>query len=215
MHDPGHLRTPSDDGVELALPRESGQVETVALQRPVSVLGPGIGYPVGAPDLLKGLVDLLQVDAELLEYLGHVSMILLGQGHEDVLGPDELVVEAVRLGFCHVEEAGGPRRDENLIGLGRGFGSRVQQTVETVSHGLDRDPQRAQDLRRDPVFQLQDRHKDVLGIPLAVPVAAQDLLRAGQDLLGLFGKLVGSKDHLFSPGDRDDAITLTVRLVAG
>ncbi len=53
-----------DDRIELALPREFGEVAPVALERLVLLLGVLRGYAVAAADRLQGLEEVVAVDAE-------------------------------------------------------------------------------------------------------------------------------------------------------
>src|SRR5207302_1551918 len=82
LDDAPDLLVAPDDGVELAGPGGVGQVAAVALQGLVLVFRVLAGDAVAAPDLLEGLEELLPVDADAV-----------GQGQQQMLGREVLVVE--------------------------------------------------------------------------------------------------------------------------
>ncbi len=68
LDDPADLRVPADDGIELAFPREAGQVNAVLLERLVGALGVWRGDPGMPAYLLEGCEQLVGGSACLAEH---------------------------------------------------------------------------------------------------------------------------------------------------
>ena len=91
------LLVAADDRIELALARDVRQVLRVALQRLVLLLGVLVRHPLGAAHLDEGAVDGLGGHAVGGEDAGGAAGLLLGDGDEQVLGRDVLVLQPLRL----------------------------------------------------------------------------------------------------------------------
>ena len=195
LHHPRYLEVPADDGIQLAVSSELGQVDAVPLQGAVAALGPRVGHAVASPNPLKGLVDVLQVQFELSQNLGRVAFLLLDDGHEQVLGAYEIVVHPVGLSLGPLQDSGGPGSHVDLGGLVLSLWRGLQQLVQPAPDGRDGDAELLQDLDRHALLPLEERHQDVLHVPLTVPVAPEDVLRLGYDFLRLLCKLIWSQNH--------------------
>ena len=95
LHGAGNLCVPADHGIELAIGRQLSQIDAVFLQGAVAAFRARVIDSVSPSDVLERLVELLQLDAELLDDGRGISLFLLDDRDEQVLGADEVVVEAV------------------------------------------------------------------------------------------------------------------------
>jgi hypothetical protein len=158
----------ADDGVELALLGELGEVAAEALECLVLVLGVRVGHAVRAAHLRERREDRVPRGAGALEDRRALGL-RGGDREQQVLGRDELVIERRGLGLRRLEDAhelaGGPR-------LGGGRSADARQLVEPrVQLGADRVAGRAQlrEQRRDDPALLLDQHREqVLGRDLGV-----------------------------------------------
>ena len=126
LHGPGDLRIAAHHGIEPSLFGQGGEIDAVPVEGAVTALGPWIGDPVRAPDLLQGPIQALEIEVELPEQQGDIARVLLRQRDQQVLGADELVVQPVGLRPGPVQHPGGPRRDVYLGRLTGGLGSILQ-----------------------------------------------------------------------------------------
>ena len=94
LHDAADLFVAADDGVELALARRIGEIVGVALQGLVFGLGILVGHALGAAHGDQGLEDGVVGGAGAVEQLAGRVSALFGDGQQQVLGGDELVLEA-------------------------------------------------------------------------------------------------------------------------
>ena len=151
---------------------------------------------MAAAHFVEGQVHLFGVDAVLAQHAGYRALLLLRKRDEQVLGADVLVAETVGLGLGPGEGSLGPGSHEYLVGRVRRPGGLLQQAVEPRAHGVTRSAELGKEVGANTLVLLKQRHEDVLGVPLAVPVAADHLLGLPQDFLCLFGKTVGTQHHL-------------------
>jgi hypothetical protein len=86
LDDAANLLVPPDDGIELALAREIGQVLGIALEGLVLLLGIGVGHALGAAHVHQGLVDRLRRHPGLGENASRLPRLVLGDADEEVLG---------------------------------------------------------------------------------------------------------------------------------
>ena len=112
LDDAADLLVAADDGIELALARQVGQVLGVSLERLVLLLGVGVGDALGAAHVDERLVDRLRRDAGLGENASRRARLVLGDADQEVLGRAVLVLEALGLVPRAVE-----RRLEPLRGV--------------------------------------------------------------------------------------------------
>ena len=195
LHDAADLDVAPDDGVEQAVLRQFGQVYAVAFEGAVATLGARVGHPVSAANLPERLVHPLGVNAVLPEDGRDLAAVFHGERDEQVFGAYELVVEAVGFGLGAGEDGFGPGRHEYLVGLARQLGGGVQSRAQGGAHRVPGRSHLFQRGRRGAIVLLQERHQDMLGVPLAVSQAAHYLLRFRQRFAGLFGEVVGTQNH--------------------
>ena len=184
-----------DDGIEFAILRQLGQVYAVAFQGAVAALGARVGHPVSTAHVPERLVNLLGVNAVLFEDGRYLAAVFHGERDEQVFGANELVVEAVGFGLGAGQDGFGPGRHEYLVGLARQLGGGVQPGAERGAHRVPGDAHFVQRGGRGAVVLLQERHQDMLGVPLAVSQAAHYLLGFGERFACLFGEIVGTQNH--------------------
>ena len=97
LYHPLNLVLSPDYRIKLAFSGEHSQVATIFFQSAVLALRPGVGNPVSTPDLLKGTVYLLLIDAKVAEDTGSIPIAVAGDSDQEVLGADELIFQPVRL----------------------------------------------------------------------------------------------------------------------
>ena len=110
LHHAADLLVAADDGIELALARQLGEVAAVLLERLVALLGVGIGHALVAADLAQDLEDAVLVTPCALQDLAR-GVLAVEQRDEEVLGRDVLVLEALRFLQRRLEDGVEPRRD--------------------------------------------------------------------------------------------------------
>ena len=120
LDDAADLVVAADDGVELALPGEIGEVAAVLLERLVLLLGGLRSDAVAAPDRLQGGEEVLAADAETV-----------GEGEEEVLDGEVLVAHLLAGGIGALEgvvELAAEGRLGGAVGLrdpGEGIGDAI------------------------------------------------------------------------------------------
>ena len=196
LHHPPYLVVPSNDRVELPATGQIGQVQAEPLQRLVPALGLLIAHPAAAPHLLQCLVNALDIDLELLQQGSGRALVILRDCNQQVLGTDEIVVEALGLFRSGREHIAGPRRHEYLVGLVFQLGAHLQRLIKPLSHPVDAHAKLRQDLPRRSILLFEDRHQDVLDVPLAVAIATHHLLRLPKNLLCLLREIVRFQYHV-------------------
>ncbi len=131
LNDAAHLLVTTDDRVELAAFGQFGEVAAVLLQRLVLALGVLVGDPLRATHRLDRRHQRVAGDAAGAEQLGRRRpAALAGDGEEQVLGADELVLHGGRGRLRLFEHQSQARRDPGLgaaVGLG--------PAAELVAHG--------------------------------------------------------------------------------
>ena len=104
------LLVAADHGVELALARQIGQVLGITLERLVLLLGVDVRHALRAAHLDERLVDGLGGDAARGEHPAGGPRLVLGDGDQQVLGRDVLVLEPLGLVPRAVDDALEARR---------------------------------------------------------------------------------------------------------
>ena len=200
LHDALDLLVAADDRIELAVTRVLREVVAVLLERAVLALGGGRVDARAAADVLEGAVDALLVDVVLVENAGGIAVALLGDGDEEVLDADVLVLEALGLGvggFEHLDDARRRVDLHDVVGELRRFRERVG---DARGEGANVDAHGGEDASGEAVLVLEEGEEDVLDVPLGVALGADHLLRGCEDLLCLlcesilshhFGVLLG------------------------
>ena len=140
MDHPSNLFLAADDGVDFALFGQRGEIPRVLLQRAVAALGVLVGDAVVAADTLQGGVDLLGIrPGGAQDELG-VTLLLGGDGDQQVLGAEELVAQALGLVLRRLEHRGGARGDHDLGHRTRGrLGQLLQRDHQVLLYlfGVD------------------------------------------------------------------------------
>src|SRR2546422_668872 len=97
LHHAADLLVPPDDGVDLALARQLGEVARVALERLVFLLGLLVGHTVRAAHALQRRHQIVAIHARGGEELFRGRALLFHQGEEQMLGRHVRVAQ--RLGL--------------------------------------------------------------------------------------------------------------------
>ena len=98
----------ADDGVELALSRHLREVDAVLFEGAVAALCRRAVDAGAAADLLDRLIEAFLVDAELAQDVRRLAVLVVGDGGKDVLYADVVILEAVGLGVCRLQQADDP-----------------------------------------------------------------------------------------------------------
>ena len=115
LDDAPDLLVTADHRIELALAGQLGQVAAVALERLVGALGVLVGHALRAAHAGQRLEDPVARDAVLRQQLGgRGAPGFRGNGDEEVLGADVLVLEAIGFGLRQVGDQLQPRRQARL-----------------------------------------------------------------------------------------------------
>ena len=182
-----------DDGVEHPVGGERGEVDAESLQRLVPALGAPVGDAMPAARLQEGGVNLLVIYPERPQNVGSRAGLFPRERDEQMLGADEVVLHPIGFLFGARERGFGSGRRENLIGVLRERGHPGEARVQPRAHRVNRRADLAKNLGGDPPVLLQQRHEDMLGVPLAVSVAPRrHFLRNAQRVLRLLGEVVGT-----------------------
>ena len=104
LDDAADFLVAADHRIELALPGPLDQVDPVALQRLELVLGVLVGHPGAAADGLQRGENLLLADGVELQDVAGLR-VGLGQGQQQVLGRDELVLHVAGFALGRFEHA--------------------------------------------------------------------------------------------------------------
>ena len=213
LHHAFDLFGTSDDGVELAVTGELGQVaaELVEDRRARRVVARARAL-AGAHGLLAlvarhQLDDLLahaaEVGPEADQHGGGHALALADEAEQHVLGADVAVAELQRLAQGELQHLLGPRRERRRAAR-RGAGH-ADRLFHLLAHGLEGDPQGLEGLGGDALALVDQPEENVLGADEAVIEQARFLLRQHQhppcpvgetfehpDRLSLFLLLLGS-----------------------
>ena len=118
LHDPLDLLLAPDDGVELALARELGEVATELVEHHGALAaalalaaGRGLALAAGVAgeQLDHGLTDAVEVGAQLLQHLGRDALAFADEPEQDVLGADVVVSELQRFAQRELQDLLGAR----------------------------------------------------------------------------------------------------------
>ena len=99
------LLVPTDDGIELAVPRRLGQVAGVALEGVIAFLGPGGICRAALAQIGDRRLQRLGRHAAALQSVGRRRAVL-GQGDQQALGGDKGIACGFRLAFSGCEHPG-------------------------------------------------------------------------------------------------------------
>ena len=188
LHDAFDLFMTSDDRVELAVTGELRQVpaELVEHRRPRGVVARA--RTLARADRLLALVpgheldDLLahptEVGSEADQDGGGHALALAHEAEQHVLRADVAVAELQRLAERQLEDLLRPRRERR--GAARRGPGHTDGLFDLFTHGLERDPERLEGLRRDPFAFVDQAEENVFGPDEGVIEQARFLLRQHQ-----------------------------------
>ncbi len=162
LHHAADLLVAADHGIELALASQLGQVLPVALERLVLVLGILVRHPLAAAHLHERAVDGLGGDAVGAENAGGSAALFLGDGDEQVLRRDVLVLQPLR--FV-------PRAVDHALEAGRGvlapaalhLGQLSDLGLHLAGDGLRARPELGQKRAHHALLLLEQGEQQVLG----------------------------------------------------
>jgi len=197
------LAAASDDGVEVAVVRQLGEVATEGLQGgSLALLAAAAGLvevalvvvraATGeirielAEDLVAGALD---IDLQILEDAGGDAVAFAEEAEEDVLGADVAVVQGLRL----LSGEG-----EDLLHAGRvgdvpdhlGLGTVADLLLDFEAHGVEVEVHLLQDVDRDALAELDEAEEEVLGPHVVVVETVRLLAGESQDLLRSGGEII-------------------------
>ncbi len=176
LHDPLDLLLAPDDRVELALAGGLGEVaaELVEDERGrrrlalrAGARGGGLLATLVAREQLDDLLaDPVEVGSELDQHLSSDALALADQAEQDVLGADVVVAELQRLAQAQLEHLLRPRRERDvpagcLLAL-------ADDLLDLLTHGLQRDAEALERLRRHTFALVDETQEDVLGADVVV-----------------------------------------------
>ena len=164
LHDALDLFMAADDRVELAVAGQLRQVAAELVEHRGARRAVARARALARTDGLLALAarhqldDLLAHPAEVRpqadEHGGGDALALTYETEEHVLGADVAVAELKRLTQRELEDLLGPRRERR--GPARRGPGHADGLFHLLAHGLERDPERLEGLRRDP-FALVDQ----------------------------------------------------------
>ena len=198
LHDPLDLGLAADDGVELALGGELGQVAPELVEqlrgllalarragrtgaRALAALTAATGAREHADDLVA---DLLGVGVEVEQDARCDALVLADEAEQDVLGADVVVAQAQCLAECELEHLLSARGERDLPG--RHFLARADDAHDLRAHALHSDVEGLEDTSRKSLLLAQQAEQDVLGADVVVLERSRFLLRENDDLAGSF-----------------------------
>ncbi len=190
LHNPLDFVLTTDDGVELALGGEPGQVDAVLLERAVLRFRGRAVDAGAAAHFLERAVDALLIDVELPQDARRVALALVGDGDEQVLDADVLVLEALGLGVRRLQHADDARCRVDLHDVVAELRRPLEDFRDTGADVCGVDAHPPDELRSQAIRMLEERQEDVLDVPLGVALLADDLLGGGEHLLRLLGESV-------------------------
>ena len=161
LDDAADLLVASDDGVDLAPPRQIREVPRVALQGLVLVLGVRVRDARRAPDLFQGLEESVLLRARGGEALAGVP--LFGESDQEVLGRDVLVAELLRGLERRVEDARQVASGPRLGGRAGHVRLAVEDRPSVARQRRGIDAELLEDRDDDALGLLEERQKQVVG----------------------------------------------------
>jgi hypothetical protein len=223
LHHALDLLRASDDGVELRLAGELGEVASELIQhhgalRGLLAGGRLLAARVAREELDDGLAHAVEVRAQLLQDLRGDALALADEPEQDVLGPDVVVAELQRLAQREFEDLLGAGREGDVPGRRRLTLS--DDLLHLLADGLERDVHRLERLRGNALALVDQPEQDVLGPDVVVVQHPRLFLREDDDSpgpvgeafehvrvpLGRFARFVlhrGSADSVLPPRQRE------------
>ena len=193
LDDAANLFLTADDRVQLPLPGEGREIPSVFLDGLKLRLGRCIGHTGRSPDLGKRLQDLFSRGAGSTEDPGRLRVGLVGDGEEEMLGGQVLILEPLHLGPGHIQDLLQSRAE---IGLGAvHLGEAVERCLQVSGDAGRVCAQSQQERRHGPVLLFQEREQQVFGEDFLVLRLLGKRLCLLDRLLGLLGQTVGTDRH--------------------
>ena len=115
LNDAPDLFVATDHRIELPLPRQLGQVASIALESLVGVFGRGAGDALTAADLLQGGEEVFATHSLITQQLAGGPVVVQRRDHE-VLDADVLVLELSGFVLGALQQLAQALCDEDLIG---------------------------------------------------------------------------------------------------
>ncbi len=204
LNDLEDLRLASDDRLQLALPRELGEVASELLEHAGRGLGAGLldgaalAVGVGRPAALRESRaqprdNSGHVDSRVDKCAGGDSAALLQQGDEDVGRLDGVAVELGGDAGGQLEDLGAARREDHLAALLLGAGP--DAPADGLGRLVDVDRLGGEGSAYLGVAERDDAEVDVLGADVVVLQFGGDARRARQQQLARLAQVV---DHRVS-----------------
>ena len=181
LHDPLDLGLAPDDGVQLAVSRQLGQVAPelveqlggllLALSRAargrLALTGRALAPAARAGEHADDLVaDLLGVGVEVEQDAGGDALVLADEAEQDVLGADVVVTQGEGLAQSQLEHLLRTRREGNLAGGHLLAGA--DDADNLGAHTLDGDVQGLEDPSGQSLLFAEETKEDVLGPDVVV-----------------------------------------------
>src|ERR671922_198128 len=192
LHHALDLGLAPDDGVELALGGQLGQVaaelvEELGALRLLAGGAPSLLAAAGAGEHADDLVaDLLGVGIEVEQDARRDTLVFADQPEQDVLGADVVVTEGERLAQRELQHLLRARRERDLAG-----GDLVALTDDAGDLGadlFDRDVERLEDAGGETLLLPEQAEEDVLGADVVVLQRTRFVLRENDYLASPFGE---------------------------
>ena len=179
-----------DDGIELALLRERGQIAAVPLERLVLAFRVLVRHALAAANRRERFEDAIASEAGLLQDpCGRGAPGLAGDGDEEVFRADVLVLQPLGFGLGEIGDELQPRR--NRRGRSAVHLRLLAKRLPCLTGNRRRvDLQLAQQRRDDAVLLFGERDEQMLGLDLWMAVRLGELLRAEDGFRGFFGEFV-------------------------
>ena len=175
----------SDDGIEPVLFRRLGEVAAVTLERLVLALGMRVGDPLAPAHRGQRLEDLRRGDAVRREQPGRLRVSALpGDGQQEMLGADVVVVQPLGLAFRRLRHLAQARR---RAGLRPPVGLRLlpEPCPGFLQQPRRLDAQPPQHRRHHAVRLVDQGDEQMLGLDLRMMLPFRELLRGQHRLLRL------------------------------
>ncbi len=187
LHHALDLGLAADDGVELALGGELGEVaaELVEQLRALRLLARGAALallaPAGAGEHADDLVaDLLGVGVEVEQDPGGDALVLAHEPEQDVLGADVVVAERQRLAQRELQHLLRARRERDLAG--GDLVALADDAGDLGAHLLDGDVERLEHARGEALLLAQQAEQQVLRADVVVLQGPRLVLGEDDDL---------------------------------
>ena len=202
LHHALDLGLAPDDGVELALGRQLGQVaaELVEELRALGLLARGRGAALlptaGAGEHADDLVaDLLGVGVEVEQDACRDALVLAHEPEQDVLGADVVVAEGEGLAQRQLQHLLRARRERDLAR--RHLVALADDPGDLGPNLLHRDVEALEHAGGEPLLLAEEPEQDVLGADVVVLEGAGLVLGEDDDLPGSLGEALEQASESF------------------